>query len=75
MSDDSTPSRTRGKGRPKKPRDFPLSIHKGSGYWCRKVRGRVYYFGKVASDPKGVAALEEWLRVKNAATGTSPDVY
>lgn len=33
----------------RKPRpDFPLSIHKGTGYWCKKVKGRVYYFGKVA---------------------------
>ena len=56
---DSTPRRSAGKS------DFPLSIHKGTGYWCKKVRGRVYYFGKVADDPKGVAALEEWLRVRD----------
>lgn len=52
--------------RPRKPRkDFPLSIHKGSGYWCKKVRGRVYYFGKVEDDPKGQSALEEWLKIKD----------
>jgi len=54
-------------GRPKlkKPRpDFPLSIHKGSGTWCKKVRGRDHYFGNLAADPKGIAALEEWSRVK-----------
>lgn len=61
---DSTSRRTRGKP-PQKPKDFPLSIHKGTGYWCRKVKGRVFYFGKVADDPKGTAALEEWLRVKD----------
>lgn len=50
----------------KKPRpDFPLSIHKGTGYWCKKVKGRVFYFGKVADDPKGVAALELWLEQKD----------
>ena len=51
---------------PKKPRpDFPLSIHKGTGYWCKKVKGRVYYFGKWADDPKGKAALEMWLDQKD----------
>ena len=70
MSDDSSlrPSgRKAGRpAKPKKPRpDFPLSIHRGTGYWCRKVRGRVYYFGKVADDPKGVAAEEEWNQVKD----------
>lgn len=49
----------------KSSKDFPLSIHKGTGYWCKKVAGRVYYFGKVADDPKGVAAKEEWLDQKD----------
>jgi integrase len=64
---DSTRRRDRGKpSRLRKPRkDFPLSIHQGTGYWCRKVWGKVYYFGKVADDPKGVAALDRWLEVKD----------
>ena len=45
--------------------DFPLSIHQGTGYWCKKMKGRVLYFGKVADDPKGVAALEKWLDEKD----------
>jgi hypothetical protein len=50
----------------KKPRaDFPLGIHKGTRTWCKKVRGRVHYFGKVDADPKGIAASEEWSRVKD----------
>ena len=53
-------------GKPKKPsKDFPLGIHRGTGYWCRKVRGRTHYFGKIVDDPKGVAALERWLEVKD----------
>lgn len=48
MPSDSTRPRRR---RP----DFPLRIHKGTGYWCKKIRGHVYYFGKVADDHKGVA--------------------
>ncbi len=62
----STRRGSRGKAELTKPRkDFPLNIHQGTGYWCKKVRGRVYYFGKVADDPKGVAAEEEWARVKD----------
>jgi len=53
-------------GKAARPRpDFPLRIHKGTGYWCKKIRGRVYYFGKVADDPKGQAAEEEYERGKD----------
>ncbi|NQT14235.1 MAG: tyrosine-type recombinase/integrase [Planctomycetes bacterium] len=59
----------------KKPRraDFPLNIHQGTGYWCKKVLGKVHYFGKVVDDPEGIAALEEWLRVRDyLKTGSEP---
>jgi len=66
MSRDSNARPSGGKARPKLPRkDFPLRIHKGTGYWCKKVHGVVHYFGKIADDPKGVAAEEEWARVKD----------
>jgi integrase len=39
---------------------FPLWKH-SSGRWCKKVRGRAVYFGKVADDPKGIAAYQQWL--------------
>ncbi len=66
-SSDSTPQRKPTK-RFEKPRpDFPLSIHQGTGYWCKKRKGVVRYFGRVVDDPKGVAALEEYLRVKDDA--------
>lgn len=66
MKDDSSQRRSRSKSKaPKKPRtDFPLSIHKGTGYWCKKIKGRVFYFDKVEDDPKGTAVLEEWERVR-----------
>ncbi|MBN2291807.1 MAG: site-specific integrase [Pirellulales bacterium] len=53
--------------KPTKPRpDFPLFIHQsGGGRWCKKVRGRFCYFGKVADDPEGKAALEKWLDEKD----------
>jgi integrase len=47
--------------RPKKPReDFPLFPH-ARGYWAKKVRGKLLYFGRIADDPKGEAALNKWL--------------
>ncbi len=52
--------------RVQKPRpDFPLFPH-ATGYWAKKVRGRLVYFGKVADDPKGKAALDKWLEQKDA---------
>jgi len=44
--------------------DFPLWKHP-SGRWCKKVKGRAFYFGKVADDPDGKAALERWLAEKD----------
>ncbi|MSR59252.1 MAG: hypothetical protein EXS05_16685 [Planctomycetaceae bacterium] len=36
-----------------KPRpDFPLTVHRGSGQWCKKIRGTMHYFGKL-NDPEG----------------------
>ena len=62
---DSTRRPSGGKSPPRKPKDFPLSIHKGTGYWCRKIRGHVYYFGRIKDDPTGKAALELWLEQRD----------
>jgi len=52
-------------GKPAKPRpDFPLFPH-ATGRWAKKVRGRFVYFGKVADDPQGKAALDKWLEQKD----------
>ncbi|HUE72072.1 MAG TPA: tyrosine-type recombinase/integrase [Pirellulaceae bacterium] len=53
--------------------DFPLfplpaEVKRGkpdNRRWAKKVCGRLEYFGKVDGDPRGVAALVEWLRVKD----------
>lgn len=48
--------------RPKKPhKDFPLTPHP-TGRWCKKVRGKLEFFGKW-DDPQ--AALEKWLAQKD----------
>jgi integrase len=51
------------KDKPSKPRkDYPLFAH-ASGQWAKKVRGRIFYFGKW-DDP--TAAENEWERQKLA---------
>ena len=72
----SKPNRKRAAGKAGKPRpDFPLTIHP-RGYWCKKVRGRSHYFGKVADDPKGKKALDQWLNEKDALlAGRTPAVH
>ena len=58
--------------KPEKPYPtFPLTPH-SSGKWAKKVRGRIFYFGRW-DDPDG--ALREWNAVKDALTsGRSPTV-
>jgi len=51
---------------PKKPRpDFPLSPV-GNGQWRKVVNRRPYYFGSWREDPRGDAALKDWLTRKDA---------
>lgn len=51
--------------KPAKPRaDFPLFPH-ATGRWAKKVRGKFHYFGKIADDPKGEAAILLWLDQKD----------
>lgn len=49
---------------PSAPPDFPLWKHP-TGRWCKKIKGRFHYFGYVAADPTGQAALDRWNREKD----------
>lgn len=61
----STTKLPREKAPSKKPHpDFPLTRHP-RGYWCKKVRGKLRYFGRVDEDPDGQKALELWLEQKD----------
>src|SRR5262245_4616312 len=49
-------------GKPAKPYpEFPLTAHP-AGYWCKKIRGKIYYFGPW-DDPDG--ALDNYLKQKD----------
>ncbi len=39
--------------------DFPLTLHP-SGRWCKKVRGKIWYFGKVGDRQAAVDAEAKW---------------
>ena len=72
----STPVRTNRKtDKPKKPHaDFPLTPHP-SGRWCKKIRGKLHYFGKAVADngESAQTALELWLSQKdNLLAGRVP---
>jgi integrase len=60
----STAPATAGKqAKPAKPYpEFPLTAHP-AGYWCKKIRGKIHYFGPWA-DPDG--ALTKYLVEKDA---------
>jgi integrase len=50
--------------------DIRLSVHKGSGQWSKKINGVVYYFGRIASDPQGVAARKQYYtRIEGILAG------
>jgi integrase len=77
MSADSSLLPSAGKPAPvrrRRKKNFPLRVHKGTQYWCKKIRGKVFYFGSLKSDPTGEAALEQYHREQDALEhGRDPD--
>jgi len=64
--------KSRSSTKPSKPyAGFPLTPHP-SGRWCKKIRGKLHYFGKTAGDEQGAAALErfnrDWPYLKDGRT-------
>lgn len=54
--------------KPRTKSDFPLSRHP-KGFWCKNIKQpdgkwKMFYFGKIDSDPEGTDALEGWLRTR-----------
>ncbi len=68
MSKNSTPSQSSRKA----PNDFPLTRHP-RGYWCKKVKGKLHYFGKIVGDENGQAALAKWLDTKDDLLAFTPE--
>lgn len=69
---------SRRKNKPKKPYpEFPLFPH-ATGRWAKKILQKSHYFGKVADDPQGTAALErfnrEWPYLSEGRTPPAIDV-
>lgn len=59
---------TRAKGRDSsKPKDSPLWLHKASGNWARKVKGRTFYFGRNYDE-----ALKKWVAQKDRLLAGMP---
>jgi integrase len=52
-----------------KPKDSPLWLHKASGNWARKIRGRVFYFGRDYDE-----ALKKWAIQKDRLLAGLPVV-
>ena len=59
------PHKAKKQDRPGKPhKDFPLTPHV-NGLWCKKILGKLHYFGSWKDDRRGELALQRWLAEKD----------
>ena len=65
-------AKPKSKQKPKKPyAGFPLTAHP-NGQWCKKIRGKVHFFG-VWADP--MAALEDYnMQAADLHAGRQPRI-
>lgn len=64
---ESTAKPKRSKARQKPHPDFPLTPHRHSNRWCKKIKGKLYYFGpwNDGEPTAAQAALESYLAQKD----------
>lgn len=64
---ESTPKAKRPKAPRKAKSGFPLTAHKATNRWCKKIKGKLFYFGpwNDGEAKAAQAALEKWLDQKD----------
>lgn len=50
------------------------NLWKSGRYWCRKIDGRTYYFGRIDRDPEGVEALKLYHEKRDAILTKRRDI-
>src|SRR3954449_275553 len=68
-----TPGKSTNRTKPAKPYpEFPLTAHP-AGYWCKKIRGVLHYFGKWAEPDTALAKYLEQKEALDAGRKPRPD--
>jgi integrase len=65
LTGNARPSVVKSRKRRKSKKEFPLTLRKSDNRWCKKVLGKMHYFGNANDDPAGEKALDLWLSQKD----------